>query len=151
MIVSKLLKFGKVKIEDITTPLFNSMSKNVFNLIKKAYEKIEFLCGDKLALIMLSHNDYIETNTKLDDIDAIPDMPLQINDVKFSIVASEDDKGYFRVSFRSKGDISARAVAETFGGGGHLNASGCKIFGSFNEVKQRLIDSTLEVLGWKND
>ena len=151
MVVSKLLRFAKIKIEDITTPLFNSMSHNVFNLIKKAYEKIEFFSDNKLAMIMLSHRDYLDTQTKMDDIDAIPDMPLQIDDVKFSIVASEDDKGYFRVSFRSKGELSARDVAETFGGGGHLNASGCKIFGSFEEVKQKLLDSTLDVLGWKND
>ena len=151
LIVARLLKYGNLKIEDITTPLFNSMSINVFNLIKKAYEKIEFYCDNKLALIMFSQDDYKEIQTKLDDIDAIPDLPLQIDDVKFSIVASEDDKGYFRVSFRSKGEISAREVAETFGGGGHLNASGCKIFGSFDEIKQKLLDSTLEVLGWKNE
>jgi len=151
MIVSKLLKFAKISIEEITTPLFNSMSVNVFNLIKKAYDKIEFYCDNKLAVIMLAHSDYIETQTKMDDIDAIPDMPLQIDDVKFSIVASEDDKGYFRVSFRSKGEISAREVAETFGGGGHLNASGCKIFGTFDEVKQLLLNNTMQVLGWKND
>ena len=44
---------------------------------------------------------------------------------------------------------NAKNVAESFGGGGHPNASGCKIFGSYDEIKQRLIDSTLEVLGWK--
>ena len=151
MVVSKLLRYGKIKIEDITTPLFNSMSLNVFELIKKAYEKIEFYADKKLAIIMFSQEDYKETQTKMDDIDAIPDMPLQIEDVKFSIVASEDDKGYFRVSFRSKGDISARDVAESFGGGGHLNASGCKIFGSFDDIKQQLLDSSLQILGWNND
>ena len=81
--VSKLLKFGKVKIAEITTPLFNSMSTNVFNLVKRAYEKIEFYSNNKLALIMFSQKDYIETETKMDDIDAIPDMPLQIKDVQF--------------------------------------------------------------------
>ena len=120
-------------------------------MIKKAYEKIEFFADNKLAIIMFSHNDYIETDTKLDDIDAIPDIPLQIDNVKFCIVASEDDKGYFRVSFRSKGELSAREVAESFGGGGHLNASGCKIFGQFDEIKQMLIDNSLQILGWKND
>lgn len=149
--VSKLLKYGKFKIEDVTTPLLNSMPINVFNLTRKAYDKIEFYCQNKLAIIMFPWSDYLETQTKLDDIDAIPDIPLQIDDVKFAIVASEDSQGYFRVSFRSKGDISARLVAESFGGGGHQNASGCKIFGTFDEVKQKLLDSTLQILGWKND
>ena len=151
IVVSKLLKFGKIKIEEISTPLFNSMSMDCFNLLKRVYQKIEFYCDNKLAVIMFNRRDFIDTNTTLDDTDAFPDILLQLKCVEFGILASEDDKGYFRVSFRSKGDISARAVAETFGGGGHLNASGCKIFGSFDDVKQQLLDNTLQVLGWNND
>lgn len=151
VVVSKLLKFGKIKIEEVSTPLFNSMTLDNFELLKKVYEKIEFLADNKLAVILLNRRDFIDTNTTLDDTDAFPDVLLQLKCVQFGILASEDDKGYFRVSFRSKGEISARAVAESFGGGGHLNASGCKIFGSFDDVKQQLIDNTLQILGWNND
>ena len=148
-VVSKLLKYGKLKIEDVTTPLFNSMEYRVFNLLQLAYQKIEFYSENKLAIIMFSKEDFKNTNTTLDDVDAFPDIPLQLECIKFAILASEDDKGYFRVSFRSKGELSAKDVAETFGGGGHLNASGCKIFGSFDEVKDRLLNNSFEVLGWK--
>ena len=151
VIVSKLLRFGKIKIEDVSVPLFNSMTMDSFELLKRVYEKIEFFADNKLAVIVLSRRDFIDTNTTLDDTDPFPDVLLQIKDVQFGILASEDDKGYFRVSFRSKGDISARAVAETFGGGGHPNASGCKIFGSFDDVKEQLIQNTLQTLGWKNE
>lgn len=151
VVASKLLKFGGIKIEEVSTPLFNSMSLDAFNLLKKVYQKIEFLADNRLAIILLNRRDFIDTNTTLDDTDAFPDILLQLQCVDFGILASEDDKGYFRVSFRSKGDISARAVAESFGGGGHPNASGCKIFGSLDDVKQQLIDNTLQILGWKND
>jgi len=149
VILSKLLRYGRISIEDITTPLFNSLTAESFNLMKLAYQKIEFYSNKKLAVIMFSREDFIETNTTLDDTDALPDIPMQLKDVCFGILASQDDKGYFRVSFRSKGDVSARAVAETFGGGGHKNASGCKLYGTFEEVKQRLIDSVLQTLGWE--
>lgn len=148
-VVSKLLKYGKLKIEEITTPLFNSMEYRVFNLLQLAYQKIEFYSENKLAIIMFSKEDFKNTETTLDDVDAFPDIPLQLECIKFAILASEDDKGYFRVSFRSKGELSAKDVAESFGGGGHLNASGCKIFGSFDEVKDRLLNNSFEVLGWK--
>lgn len=151
MVMSKLLKMGKLNIEDIVNPLFNSMSKENFEMLKKLYNSMEFYAENKLAIVMFKRQDFIETGTTLDDTDAFPDLPLQLDCVKFCILASEDDKGYFRVSFRSKGDLSARAVAETFGGGGHPNASGCKIFGDYSDVKQKLIDSTFSVLGWKND
>lgn len=148
-IVGKLLRFGHLKMEDIVNPLFNSMQQNVFELMKRVYTNIEFYSEGKFAIIMFSRKDFIETNTTLDDTDAFPDIPLQLKSVEFAILASEDDKGYFRVSFRSKGDVSAREVAESFGGGGHLNASGCKLFGDFEGVKQKLIESSLEILKWK--
>ncbi len=151
VIVSKLLKFGKIKIEDVSNPLFNSMTMGSFELLKRVYENIEFYSDNKLAVIILSRRDFIDTNTTLDDTDPFPDVLMKLKSVQFGILASEDDKGYFRVSFRSKGDISARAVAETFGGGGHPNASGCKIFGSYDEVKDQLIGNTLQTLRWNND
>ena len=74
---------------------------------------------------MFSREDFIETNTTLDDTDAFPDLALQLASVKFCILASEDDKGYFRVSFRSKGDFSVNDLARKYyNGGGHLNAAG---------------------------
>ncbi len=149
IVVSKLMKYGGFKVEEVTTPLFNSLQYEVFELMQIAYKKIEFYCNRNLAMIMLSREDFEKTNTTLDDVDVFPDIPLQLDDVKFAILASEDDKGYFRVSFRSKGVISAKDVAVSFGGNGHLNASGCKIFGGFDEVKQRLLDNTLQTLGWK--
>ena len=145
-----LFYYGKLNLEnDLISPLFNSMSKNTFKLLQRAYNIIEFYSGDKLAVIMFKRNDFEETGTSLDDTDAFPDIPLQLKSVKFCILASEDDKGYFRVSLRSKGNLSARGVAETFGGGGHLNASGCKIFGPYDEVKEKLLQNTIKTLGWK--
>ncbi len=148
-VASKLLKYSKLRIEDICDPLLNSMKIEVFEMLKLAYQRMEFYADGKLAIVMFSHEDFVKHGVSLDDLDAFPDLPLALNDVQIAILSSEDDKGYFRTSLRSKGDVSARVVAETFGGAGHFNASGCKIFGEFEEVKQRLIDSTLQVLGWK--
>ncbi len=148
-VASKLLKYGDFKMEEVTQPLFNSMTYKVFTLMQHAYQKIEFYSEKKVAMIMFSNEDFKATGTTINDVDAFPDIPLQLECIKFAILASEDDKGYFRVSFRSKGKLSAKDVAESFGGGGHLNASGCKIFGSFDEVKETLLNNTLEILGWK--
>ena len=148
-IVSKLIKFGKIKMEEVSEPILQSMEMEEFKLLQRAYQKIEFYADKKLAIIMFSRKDFGETGTTLENTDAFPDLPLQLASVQFAILASEDDQGYFRISFRSKGEISARDVAESFGGGGHLNASGCKIFGSFDEVKDRLLNNAFEVLGWK--
>ncbi|MCR5561427.1 MAG: DHH family phosphoesterase [Bacteroidales bacterium] len=55
-------------------------------------------------------------------------MPLAIRDIRLSVLARED-KGFFRVSVRSKRGVSARALArDFFHGGGHEQASGGRIF-----------------------
>lgn len=147
-ICSKLIEIGKFSMEDVYVPLFNSMTMGVYQMMKKAYKNTELFDDNKLAILMFRVSDFIETGTTMDDLDAFADLPLQIESVKLAILASESDKGFFRVSFRSKGKmVSTKAVAEIFGGGGHFNASGCKIFGSFDEVRQRLIDAAMLVLG----
>ena len=40
-IVSKLLAFGKHEMESLTTPLFNSMSFNSFEMLKKLYKEFK--------------------------------------------------------------------------------------------------------------
>lgn len=150
-VCSKLLKIGGFKVEDVYYPLFNSMTFGVYQMMKKAYQKTEFFYDKKLALLIFRVEDFKETQTTMDELDAFADLPLQLECVKLAILASEDDRGFFRVSIRTKGNLSAKSVAEVFGGSGHLNASGCKIFGEYDETKQKLIDSASATFGWKND
>ncbi|MCX6573326.1 MAG: DHHA1 domain-containing protein, partial [Candidatus Aminicenantes bacterium] len=50
----------------------------------------------------------------------------------------------FRVSLRSKGSANAARVAEHFGGGGHIHASGFTVYGPYdrliNEVPAKVED-----------
>ena len=46
-----------------------------------------------------------------------------------------------KVSFRSKGDIDIRSIAAYFGGGGHRNAAGAKIY---NISKEKILNQILE-------
>ena len=145
----ELLNLSNIKIDEVSNPLFNSMTYEVFELMKEAYNRLELYADGKLSVIMFRHEDFVKTKTNLDQLDAFPDIALQLDSVKLAILASEDEQGYFRVSFRSKGNISSSSVASVFGGGGHLNASGCKIFGDFDEVKERLIQASLDTMKWK--
>ena len=149
LVAYRLLSYGKLRVEDICDAMFNSISMGAFNITKLAYQKMEFFCDNRFALLMFKNQDFIDNDTSLNEINGLADLPLQVGSVEIAILASEDDKGYFKVSMRSKGDVSSRLVAKSFGGGGHFNAAGCKIFGEYDEVRQRLIDATCTCLGWK--
>ena len=45
----------------------------------------------------------------------------------------------FRVSLRSKGAIDVAAVAKQFGGGGHKNAAGCTVPGTYAEARRAVV------------
>ena len=51
----------------------------------------------------------------------------------------------FRVSLRSKGSANAARVAEHFGGGGHIHASGFTVYGPYDRLI-REIPATVEAL-----
>ncbi|MGZ5483052.1 MAG: DHH family phosphoesterase, partial [Pyrinomonadaceae bacterium] len=42
-------------------------------------------------------------------------------------------------SLRSKGEVNVAKVAEFFGGGGHRNAAGCTLKGSWDEIEKQVV------------
>ena len=71
-------------------------------------------------------------------------MPLAIKTVRLSLLARED-KGFFRVSIRSKKGISARVLArDYFHGGGHEQASGGRVFIPDDVPSAAQVESYLE-------
>ena len=68
----------------------------------------------------------------------IVDYALTVDPVEVSICLREVKKGQYKASFRSKGKVNVNEVAAVFGGGGHILASGCMVFGDLEEVVDRL-------------
>ena len=47
------------------------------------------------------------------------------------------DKNKYKISFRAR-ETDVNAVAQVFGGGGHVLASGCQIYGEYEEVIDKI-------------
>lgn len=50
------------------------------------------------------------------------------------------EEGVFKVSLRANGNTDVSKVASVFGGGGHIKAAGCTLYGSAKEVKEKLLE-----------
>jgi ribosome-binding factor A len=57
----------------------------------------------------------------------------------------------YRVSLRSKDNINVARVAEKFGGGGHKNASGCRVEGDWDTKETEIIAVLTEAIEKAND
>jgi phosphoesterase RecJ-like protein len=73
------------------------------------------------------------------DSEGIVDFTVQVEGVEIGAFLRQTGERIFRASLRSRGEINVRAIAETFGGGGHEKAAGCTLEGEMPEVRERLI------------
>lgn len=78
-----------------------------------------------------------------EDADGFVNYPLTVGEVEAVAMLKECEPGMYRTSLRSKGDVNVAKVAEQFGGGGHRNAAGCTLQGSWDEA-ETLIMSLLQ-------
>jgi len=52
-----------------------------------------------------------------------------------ALIRESDEPGVFRCSLRSKGSVDVRSVAAARSGGGHRNAAGCRVAGTWESAK----------------
>lgn len=147
-ITASLLENCSCAMDEITVPLFSNLTMGAFNLRKLAHNKIEFFEEDQIAIMNLVAKDFKELEVSFNETKGIVDIPMQIGSVKMValITEGEQEPGVYYISFRTKGDYDARRIANIFGGGGHLKASGCKIVDDLDKIKQVVYDAMKEEL-----
>ena len=67
------------------------------------------------------------------------DFPLSVDGVEVAVSLLEFKDEQYKTSLRSKGKVNVNAIAGVFGGGGHVLASGCMLFGSIEHVLDELV------------
>ena len=79
------------------------------------------------AVIILKDEDKVRYDVREGDTEGFVNIPLAIASVRISLFLKEEE-GLFRVSIRSRRDVSARNLATRFfHGGGHEQAAGGKV------------------------
>ena len=143
-IVASLLETANLKINDLINPLFSSLTHEMFLLKKLAYDKIEFYNDNKIAFLAISNENLLSTGVSFNDTKIVIEIGMGLKDVKLMALVTEGEPGVVYVSFRSKGEFDVNEIAGEFGGGGHKEASGCKIFDTFNNAKHKVLDVLLK-------
>ena len=136
LIIGELIRKGIDK-DKIYASVYNTVSIDRLKLqAYTIYEKMVTFPEYKTSLITLSQKELDRFNHQRGDTEGFVNIPLSSESIVFSALIKED-KGYIKISLRSKGDFPCNQfAAENFNGGGHLNASGGEYFGSFeNAIK----------------
>lgn len=134
---AKLLKDG-ANMRYVYQEFFDKKTVPYIKLTSKALLNAEIDENDKFVVLTLSSEDYKKFNaSKTESVGNLPNMYLNCG-YKISAILREEDDG-IRCSLRSKFEYDCSKIAEKFGGGGHKNASGCKIESDLHSAKEQLI------------
>ena len=125
-------------VNRITYEVFKKQSKARSQLYLETLSKLRYYFEDQLAISIVEKAALERYGLRQDETEGIVDFALTVDPVEVSVCLMEVKPEQYKASFRSKGKINVNEIARAFGGGGHVLASGCMLFGSKEEVLDRL-------------
>jgi phosphoesterase RecJ-like protein len=122
----------------IAQAIYYSNPPGKFHLLGKALRNLQV--EDSLAWAWITFDDMLDAGAVVEDSEGIVNYLIGIAGVEAAVFLRElpGDAGV-RLSIRSKEGIDVAAVAESFGGGGHRNASGCTLPGPLPQALERIL------------
>lgn len=135
-IISKILE-EDIDMNQINVSLYQNKSLEDIEVLKKILESISFQENNRIASIVFMEKDYENIENK-DSMDGIVEFARDIEGVEASFFLKEEGV-FVKGSLRSKNHIDVSEVAKEFGGGGHAKASGFKIEGNIEDIKEKII------------
>jgi phosphoesterase RecJ-like protein len=123
----------------VSERLYESQPLQRLGLLSLALSTLFVADRGDIASITVTLDMYAKTGATSDLTDGFINFPRSIRGVEVAIFFREVENGLFKVGFRSKGKVDVSVLAAAFGGGGHHNAAGCKVTGSKEEVRRKVI------------
>lgn len=136
-LASKLVQTG-VDVRYYNYNLFKKQSKARAALYALTMSGIRYFFDDRFAVIVISQDMMKKCGADKGMTEGFVDFPLNIEGIEVAASIMEDKYRQYKISLRTKEYADANKIAGVFGGGGHVRASGCMLFGEVEEVIDRL-------------
>ena len=134
---ARLVKAG-ADIRWLNYNLFKKQSAVRAALFADTMSRIRYFFEGKFAAIVVSREAMQKFGADNGMTEGFVDFPLSVDTVEVCASVMEVKKGQYKISLRSKNYADVNKVAGTYGGGGHVRAAGCMLFGEIEDVLDRL-------------
>ena len=118
--------------------LFKKQSKARAALYARVMSGMRYAHDDRFAYIVIRQSDMETCGADESMTEGFVDFPLNVDGVEVAAALMQVKLKQFRVSLRSKTYANVNEIAGRFGGGGHVRAAGCMLFGDLEEVLDKL-------------
>lgn len=120
-------------------------------LAGRAFERAQHVKDINIMVVWITKKDLEEFGASSEDVTGITKLFQLTNDINYGLFLRENDDGTIKGSLRTvKNDVDVSKLACTFGGGGHMKASGFTIEGSLTLEKLDNIINTLRKQSYAN-
>ena len=141
---TELARLGASPIR-VAEKLYNNNRPEKIQLLGRVLSTLSMNRRGTIAVISMFKRDMESLNLREVDTEDMTTLARSIQGVEMVMFFKEMDRETFRVSLRSKGSANAARVAEHFGGGGHIHASGFTVYGPYERLI-REVPATVEAL-----
>lgn len=93
----------------------------------------------KVITTYLTRENLKEFHCTTKDLDGIVSQLRVTKGTEVAVFLYESEDGSYKASFRATGDVNVAEIALSFGGGGHVKAAGCNVFGTIEDVIGRIL------------
>ncbi|MFI5120565.1 MAG: bifunctional oligoribonuclease/PAP phosphatase NrnA [Thermoanaerobaculia bacterium] len=119
--------------------LFEAAPLSALKLEALVLGTLELHAGGTVATVELPRRFFDESGARDSDTEGLVNRARGIDGVRAALLLREGEGGEIRCSLRSKGIVDIRSVAVRHAGGGHRNASGCRVAGTLASAKATLV------------
>ncbi|MBW1645200.1 MAG: bifunctional oligoribonuclease/PAP phosphatase NrnA [Deltaproteobacteria bacterium] len=132
-IAGKMVEMG-VDPWQVAQHVYESEPVSRLQLLGLVLQTLRIAPDGKAACVVVTREMYARTGTSAEHTDRLVNYPRSIAGVEVAFLLREVEEKYFKLSFRSRGNVNVAALAREFGGGGHKNAAGCHLRGTSEEI-----------------
>ena len=137
LLSAKLIAVG-ADVRKLNYELFKKQTKARAKLHSEVMNKIRYYHDDKFAAIVIPLETIERCGADNTMTEGFVDFPLNVDTVEVAASIMEVKRGQYRVSLRSKTYADVNGIAGVYGGGGHIRAAGCMLFGDIEEILDKL-------------
>ena len=129
----------------ISENIYESDPPEKLKLLARTLDTLSIDLNNKVGSLTVTQKALQETGASMDHTDGFVDIPRTVQGIEISVLYTQLDSNYFKLSLRSKGSVNVEKIAKKFGGGGHINAAACRIEGDIESVKFKIMEAIKEL------
>lgn len=129
----------KADTQKVNRVFFKDTTLLKTKLLGDVLQRIRTYFDGKLVLLYVLQTDLDKYGLDESASEGVVQYAVNIDTALIGVSLCQHAENVYKVSMRGK-DFDVRSICQEFGGGGHVNASGCMISGLFEDVVERIVN-----------